>query len=169
MSIKRILKDAAIQTLRNQIAGGRFNLDVNALIVEVGTLHKTNAARTLTRKILARDNKRLLDALFANQAVRSRLVEIKTSSWLCSKDLSDYLDALNKHLKGKYRSELTEFKTVAERDQQIKFSLSEFYTLLQSFEKLDGYLDVVLEDIDQQHWTLKAIRDTVAMDYERKM
>jgi hypothetical protein len=142
---------------------GAVALDSTALMDEVATLHTSRKTRILRRNhVLNRGRNKLLDALLQNQAYRSRIAEIRGKAYRVSMTIEEHMDAINEYLLATYPKTLKKhFSTVGARQAFINSLLEIGKRRLKELNTVDGYCEMIINDIDQTGWALKHVIDVL--------
>jgi len=169
MSSVEILEDEKLVSFRKAYDNGEYDLDTDKFIKELRSVHITRKVRLLNSEEIVKNVVNLIDALAQNQAVRSRVVEIKMDCVRVSTKLKFKKESLINYIQVKYKEPLKSIKgTQADRNAYLN-ELFSFTTLTFSrLQVLQEFCDILLNDIDQASWCLKSIIDCVKIMDEAK-
>lgn len=138
-----------------------FTLPVEKLKSEIQTAHMGRPVRTL--KPQGEFAMAIIDALAADQAVRSRLAEISIQAYRAEKSLQTALDALRNYLIVKYDAKLKIFRTKEERLRVINVVLDSYAGYFDDVVTIQNMCQIIIKDIDQASWTLKSTIEAMKM------
>ena len=161
--VRKIEKDPKIERLDDSFEKfDYFKLPIKALQNEIETAHKLRPIRTLK----AHGNDfvgRVIEALLADQATRSRLAEISLQAFRAEKSLETALSALKDHLIVTYAADLSMFKTKEERFRIVDLVLARYTTYQNKVIMVQNMANIIIKDIDQAAWSIKGTIEAIKM------
>ena len=163
--VDKATNNERVKELHRLIKKGKYHVDTVAYDAEVDKLHAKRLVRSLkTTELVNSFQRKFTDAALQNQAYRSRIIAIKKRCYNVSADLEEHLDTLRGYLRTKYPVSLSEYKTVADKNAAINSVLEKPIKLLSDLSRMDVGLEMIVKDIDQASWSLKAISEAFAMN-----
>lgn len=164
-----LAEDPQVVAFRNAYEAGEFNLNTDKFITEIQNMHITRKVRVLRADEILQDLNKLIDALMQNQGIRSRITEIRMKCMSVSTNLNYKIETIMNYLQVRYREELKSLKgTQAERKAFLMEIFSFTTPAQQRLQVLQSYCELVINDIDQASWCLKAVIECVKMSDEVK-
>lgn len=157
--IEKVHNNKRFKRLVEMFEQGRFAVDDTAALKEIESLHKTRASRSLQpNDVLTSFQRNTITMSMQNMAFRSRLVEIKMRFFKLHRALDEHIDAMRNYLVTRYTVEFKrEFGTVDARRKALDFIMEDFSKKSASFQTVTEMADLVIADIDQTAWGIKAI------------
>lgn len=165
---KTIKSDARVLKFRKTVAILRKNsVDCDKLIEQMQAMHVTRKERRAKMsQVVEQAQRDLVDMTLRNQALRSRVIEIKMKVYVVVSEMEDYLGAITDYILANYPTELESLagsKTKADRVSYINSLLEterRFYKKLQLVIKI---ADTLIDDIDKAAWAVKSVTDVIAI------
>ncbi len=161
--------DPRVKKLLTNLKNGLWSIDLEEKSKQILHLHQTRLARDLTvgqiLKHPAIGQKKLISAFLTNQALRANLVEIKLEVFRLHKSLDTAKELVRVWMVSNYSQQLAQrYKTIGERTSFIDNLLRHANYQLQQLNSLLEYTDLVIQDLDQNYWALKAVADIVKIN-----
>lgn len=161
--------DDKVVSFKKAYDQGRYSIDSEKYLVEIENMHITRNVRTLDADSIVREIPKVIEAIAQNQAVRSRIVEIKMKATRVSTKLKFKKETLINYLSVRYKEELRSQKgTQSERNALIQEVFSFTTPSFTELQVLTDFCDLVINDIDQAAWSLKSIIDCLKILDEAK-
>lgn len=157
--IERVQSNKRFKRLVDMFDKGRFAVDDADALKEIETLHKTRVSRSLQPKdVLTSFQQNTVTMSMQNMAFRSRLVEIKMRFFKLHRSLNEHIDAMRDYLATRYSVEFKrEFGTVDARRKALNYLMEDFSKKSAGFQTVMEMADLVINDIDQAAWGIKAV------------
>lgn len=166
---KKLNKDPKYQKFRLLVDKNKFSIDSTEITKELKTLHVTRIVRSLDPKNLINDNQsNLINASIQNQAIRSRVVEIKMECYTKYNLLDNYVSKLKDYLISQYNDDFKELKTIKEKQGYLSNFFSGETTMLNEINTVIEICDILIEDLDKSAWSIKALVELLDLTVKRE-
>lgn len=132
---------------------------------EIMNLHSRRAIRALnTRALLQSAQKISIDSNLENQAVRSRVVEIKMRCLQQLIVVEKYTKKLKKYIGAQYSDVLADmYSTMKERQAEIDHQMSRLVSVQDALQGVVKLSDVLIDDLDSAGYTLMRVGNMLEM------
>jgi hypothetical protein len=168
--LKLVKKDDRIKRMDRVIESNKSAINTLAYIKELENMQASRKFRTFTAtEIISNVQKRLIEASVENSAQRSRCVEIKLKCFKLYRVLKKYIETSKIYLLTKYQNDLKiAYSTIKSREDAVNSVLETYIKVIDKLETVIQLADMVIDDIDQSHWSLSLMQKTMEMTYRRE-
>ena len=168
--LKAIKKDDKYLLYKKRIEDGSYQFNRKPYLKELDNIQITRKIRFIkSDDLLTENQKNLLEVSLQNQAIRSRIVEIKLISVKKAELLETHITELKSYIALRYREGLkTLYSTTQERNNSLEYLFKDGQKILNKIQMLEEVCDILLNDIDQASWSIKSIISILELSSKRE-
>lgn len=168
---KRVLsalkEDSEYKKFKRIYKGIVESLTVEKFVEEAKALHAGRTSRKLHEQ--KQFNPRaLIEASTKDQAVRSRLVEMRVRISIYQSKLDEAMDAMKRYMNTEFYDELSEYKTQDIKKSLVDRVMSKPLDVMADIKNLIDILDTIIKDVDQANYHMKTVVEALKLLSEAK-